>query len=205
MSHQLFTLGHSVMEFPVLLNLLRQFEIKCVADVRSRPRSQRFPQFDQSELQGTLRDASIRYLFLGEELGGRPEDPKAYRSDGLADYRARRKSRSFAAGMERVLSELERGDLALLCAEEDPLSCHRFLMICPELVAMGIAPLHIRKEGICETQHDAEDRLLQVQGMAAVAGASLFPEDREAALESSYLAQSEKYAFRVDPRELDIW
>ncbi|HKI10738.1 MAG TPA: DUF488 domain-containing protein [Candidatus Acidoferrum sp.] len=205
MNHRLFTIGHSAMEFAVFLKLLEQFEIKLVIDVRSRPRSQRFPQFDQIELEGTLRAADIRYLFLGEELGGRPEDPKGYRSDGLVDYRARRKSRTFASGIERVLGELERDDLVLLCAEEDPLNCHRFLMICPELAAMRIEPVHIRKGGIRETQREAEDRLLHAQKMAAVADASLFPEDREAALESAYVAQSEKYAFRIDPRELDIW
>ncbi len=205
MNHTVFTIGHSAMESAVFRKLLQQFEIKLVIDVRSRPRSQRFPQFDQIELEGALRALGIRYLFLGEELGGRPEDPKTYRGDGLVDYRARRKSREFASGIKRVLCELERGDLALLCAEQDPLNCHRFLMICPELVAMGIEPLHIRKGGIRETQREAEDRLLQVQRMAAVAGASLFPEDREAALESAYVAQSEKYAFRIDPRELEIW
>ena len=104
-----------------------------------------------------------------------------------------------------MLVELERDDLALLCAEEDPLNCHRFLMICPELAATGIEPVHIRKGGIGETQREAEDRLLHAQKMAAVADASLFPEDREAALESAYVSQSEKYAFRIDPRELDIW
>jgi uncharacterized protein (DUF488 family) len=193
------------MQSAVLLKLLEQFAIKLVVDVRSRPQSQRFPQFDRIELEGSLRAAGIRYLFLGEELGGRPEDPKGYRRDGLVDYRTRRKSRPFASGIERVLNELERDDLALLCAEEDPLNCHRFLMICPELAAVGIAPLHIRKGGIGETQREAEDRLLQTQKMAAVAGASLFSEEREAALENAYVAQSEKYAFRIDPRELEGW
>jgi len=123
----------------------------------------------------------------------------------LVDYCARRKSRGFAVGMERVLAELESGDLALMCAEEDPLSCHRFLMICPELVAAGIAPLHIRKGGILETQHAAEDRLLNLHKMAAVAGESLFPEDRQVALESAYVEQSKKYGFRIDARELEMW
>jgi uncharacterized protein (DUF488 family) len=205
MNHHLFTIGHSAMESDAFLKLLQQFEILLLIDVRSRPRSQRFPQFDQIELEGTLRRAGIRYLFLGEELGGRPEDPKGYRSDGLVNYRALRKSRTFAAGMKRVLAELESSDLALLCAEEDPLSCHRFLMICPELAAMEIAPVHIRKGGIQETQREAEDRLLQVQKMAAVAGESLFPEDRRVALESAYAAQSERYGFRIDPRELEMW
>ncbi len=205
MSHQLFTLGHSAMEFPTFLRILQKSEIGVLADVRSNPRSQRFPHFDQIELQGALPSAGIRYIFLGDELGGRPEDPKYYRSDGLVDYRARRKSRSFADGIQRVLSELERTSLVLICAEEDPLNCHRFLMICPELLALGIEPVHIRKGGIRESQRTAEDRLLRTQKMAAVAGASLFPQDRGDALEAAYLAQSQTYAFRIDPGELDIW
>ncbi len=205
MNHQLFTLGHSALGYPRFLELLQRFEIRLVADVRSRPRSQRFPQFDQIELEAALSASAIRYISLGEELGGRPEDPKVYRSDGLVDYRAFRKSRPFEAGIQRLLGELIQNDLALLCAEEDPLHCHRFLMICPELVSLGIEPIHIRKGGIRETQREAEDRLLRGQKMAAVAGLSLFPEDRELALESAYLAQSETRAFRIDPRELDIW
>lgn len=149
--------------------------------------------------------AGIRYLFLGEELGGRPEDPKGYRSDGLVNYRVLRKSRTFATGIDRVLTELEGSPLALLCAEEDPLSCHRFLMICPELTAIGIEPVHIRKGGIKDTQREAEDRLLQAQKMAAVAGESLFPEDRQDALEAAYVRQSEKFGFRIDPKELEGW
>jgi hypothetical protein len=92
-----------------------------------------------------------------------------------------------------------------MCAEEDPLNCHRFLMISPELVILGVEPCHIRKGGIIETQREAEDRLLQNQQLAAVAGASLFSVDREAALERAYMAQSEKCAFRIDPRVLEPW
>ena len=106
MNHRLFTIGHSAMETAVFLKLLQQFEIKLVIDVRSRPRSQRFPQFDQIELEGTLCVAGIRYLFLGEELGGRPEDPKGYRSDGLVDYRARRKSEHLPPGLSECWSNL---------------------------------------------------------------------------------------------------
>ncbi len=193
------------MELSTFLSVLQRFEIKIVADVRSNPRSQRNPQFDQAELEGTLKEAGVRYLFLGEELGGRPEDPKVYRSDGLVDYRVCRRRRGFMAGVERLVQELSKSDVVLMCAEEDPLSCHRFLMICPEFTALGIEPIHIRKGGYRETQRDAEDRLLNSKKMAAVAGNSLFAEDRMAALESAYVAQSETCAFRIDPSTLDIW
>jgi len=205
MAHKLFTIGHSATQLSVFLSMLKQSEISLLIDVRSRPRSQRFPHFDQIELEGALRMTGFRYLFLGEELGGRPEDPKAYGSDGIVDYGKWRRSRAFQAGLERVLKESAGHDLVLMCAEEDPLNCHRFLMICPELVAHGFEPLHIRKGGVIETQQEAEDRLLQLQQLGAVAGASLFASDRESALETAYLAQAKQCAFRLDPAEMERW
>jgi uncharacterized protein (DUF488 family) len=205
MAHKVFTIGHSAAQLSAFLAVLKQADINLLIDVRSRPRSYRFPHFDQAELEEALRMTGFRYLFLGEELGGRPEDPKAYGSDGVVDYKKWRKSRPFQAGLERVLSELAENDLALMCAEEDPLNCHRFLMICPELVALGLEPLHIRKGGIIETQQDAEDRLLQAQRLGAVAGSSLFASDRETTLESAYAGQAKECAFRLDPAEMERW
>ena len=131
MSHKLYTIGHSATQFPAFLAMLRGSEISLLVDVRSKPQSLRFPHFDQVELERTMPMENIHYVFLGEELGGRPEDPKAYGSDGIVDYLARRKSYGFRAGIERVIKDLAKNNLALMCSEEDPLNCHRFLMICP--------------------------------------------------------------------------
>src|SRR6266852_195404 len=205
MSHKLYTIGHSATQFPTFLAMLRRWEVSVLLDVRSKPQSLRFPHFDQVELERAVREEGISYVFLGEELGGRPEDPKAYGNDGIVDYEARRKSYGFRAGIERVIQELAKNDLVLMCSEEDPLNCHRFLMICPELVALGLEPRHIRKAGLIESQRDAEDRLLQIQEWGAIAGDSLFSSDRESALASAFTAQAKKCAFRLDPAELDRW
>ncbi len=205
MPHHIFTIGHSAMQLATLLELLQQSRIGLLVDVRSKPQSVRHPHFDRVELEGALPGGGIRYLFLGEELGGRPEDTGAYASDGVVDYRARRRSYAFQAGLERVMRELAQEAVVLMCAEEDPLQCHRFLMICPELVALGLEPLHVRKGGILETQRQAEDRLLEVQKLGAVAGASLFASDRAQALESAYDAQAKQCAYRIEPAEVDLW
>ncbi len=203
--HQLYTIGHSNLDWETFLSALRQFEIALVGDVRSRPLSSRFPHFSQPEIEFGLREAGMRYIFLGEELGGRPEDRKVYRSDGLVDYRACRRTRGFQSGIERVQRELDASALALMCAEEDPLDCHRFLMICPELVILGLDPAHIRRGAALETQREAEDRLLGQQQLSTVLGPSLFPIDRAQVLEDAYLAQAEKCAFRLDPQTAEIW
>lgn len=203
--HQLFTIGHSNSDLGMFLNSLQSHNIPLLADVRSRPQSFRFPHFSQPDFEASLRETGIRYLFLGEELGGRPDDPKVYRTDGLVNYRERRKSYGFQAGIERLARELEQSALTLMCAEEDPITCHRFLMICPELVALGIEPRHIRRGGLIETQCEAEDRLLEAHHFGDVASQSLFSGSRAAALEDAYVAQAEKCAFRADPQSVEYW
>ena len=201
----LFTVGHSILDFESFAKLLRDFGVELVADVRSLPQSARLPHFSQPGFEKLLDAEHISYLFLGEELGGRPDDPDAYRSNGVVDYEARRKSFAFQRGVERLLKELETRSVAMMCAEEDPLECHRFLMIGPELIKLGIVPLHIRKGSQIETQEAAENRLLAGTGFEAVAANTLFPDARSQALEDAYRLQAERFAFRAkslafDPR-----
>jgi hypothetical protein len=101
--------------------------------------------------------------------------------------------------------ELERRPVAMMCAEEDPLECHRFLMVGPELTKMGVFPAHIRKGSRIETQKAAENRLLADTGFEAVAADTLFPGARTDALEDAYKLQAEKFAFRAKPFVLDTW
>jgi uncharacterized protein (DUF488 family) len=201
----LFTVGHSILEFGPFAKLLKDRRVELVADVRTVPQSARLPHFSQPAFEKLLDGEHVLYLFLGEELGGRPDDVDAYRSNGVVDYIARRKSYAFQRGVERLLKELEGRSVAMMCAEEDPLECHRFLMICPELVKLGVRPLHIRKGGQIETQEAAENRLLAANGFAAIAANTLFPEARAEALENAYRLQADRYAFRVRPFALEPW
>ena len=201
----LFTVGHSILEFGQFAKLLKEHEVELLADVRSMPQSARLAHFSQPAFEKLLGAEQIAYLFLGEELGGRPDDPDAYRPNGVVDYEARRKSYAFQRGIERLWKELEGRSVAMMCAEEDPLECHRFLMICPELVKLGIHPLHLRKGGQIETQEAAENRLLAANGFAAVATNTLFPQARIEALEEAYRLQAERFAFRVKPFALEPW
>ena len=201
----LFTVGHSILDFETFARLLKDHGVKLVADVRTLPQSARLPHFSQPAFENLLRAEHLEYLFLGEELGGRPDDADAYRPDGLVDYQARRKSYAFQAGVNRLQKELEGRLVAMMCAEEDPLECHRFLMIGPELTKRGIIPLHIRKGSRLETQEAAEDRLLADTGFEAVAANTLFPGARTDALEDAYRLQAEKFAFRAKPHVLDTW
>lgn len=207
---RLFTVGHSSMEADDFVRLLEKHAVKLLIDVRSQPVSGRFPHFNGAALSRILERNGIGYLLLGEELGGRPDDPGAYRPDGAVDYRKRRKSYAFGAGIERVEREVEKGRLALMCAEDDPIECHRFLMICPELVTIGLQPWHIRRDGSVKGQESAEDRLLRSTGFADVAANTLFPSARTEAIEEA-LELQECIHFRPrlrltlgEPLEVDL-
>lgn len=204
-SNGLFTLGHSNLEMSDFLGTLLRHEIKVVCDVRSRPGSFRFPQFNREPLEARLTAAKIRYEFCGEQLGGRPLDPQFYLANGLVDYSKRRRAPAFLEALDRAIGLSRERKTAILCAEEDPLHCHRFLLICPALVERGAAPVHLRRGGTAETQRDAEDRLLQLHGFADVTSDSLFAHGREAALEDALRLQSEQYGFRTSPEAIEYF
>jgi uncharacterized protein (DUF488 family) len=203
--HPLYTIGHSNLEPSAFLGTLILYEIKMVCDVRSRPGSFRFPQFNREPLMAQLASAKIIYQFFGDQFGGRPLDARYYRPNGLVDYPARRKAPDFEEALDRLLGFAKSQPLVVMCAEEDPLHCHRFLMICPALVQRRIQPIHLRRGGTTESQRDAEDRLLQLHGFADVTSNSLFAQGRDGALEDALRLQSEQYGFRTSPEAIEYF
>ena len=204
-SHTVFTIGHSNHDLGDFLAVLVHHGAQTLCDVRSRPGSFRFPQFNREPLEAATGLARLEYQFLGESLGGRPDDPRVYRSDGLVDYFARRKSSDFSAGVDRLLEFSRTANIALMCAEEDPLQCHRFLMICPALIERGVVPVHIRRGGTLESQQDAEDRLLDLHGGDAFTSGALFVSERGFALEDALRRQAEEFAFRTSPEAIEYF
>lgn len=204
-SHTLFTIGHCNLEMSDLLGVLIRHDIHVVCDVRSRPGSFRFPQFNREPLMAQLATAKIIYQFFGDQFGGRPLDSRYYRPDGLVDYAARRKAPDFEDALDRLLGFLPNKNIVLMCAEEDPLHCHRFLMICPAVVQRGVVPSHLRRAAALESQRDVEDRLLQLHGFADVTSNSLFSQGRAAALEDALRLQSEQYGFRSSPEAIEYF
>jgi uncharacterized protein (DUF488 family) len=204
-SRTLFTIGHSNHDLGDFLAVLVNHHVKTLCDVRSRPGSLRFPQFNREPLEALLTSAGLGYKFLGEALGGRPADPSVYHSDGLVDYAARRKSPEFADGIDRLLELLRASNIGVMCAEEDPLQCHRFLMICPALLDRDVLPAHIRRGGILESQRDAEDRLLERHGRTAFATGSLFVSERDSAIEEALELQAKEFGFRASPEAIEYF
>jgi uncharacterized protein (DUF488 family) len=157
---EVFTIGHSTHSWEKFLELLRRHRIKAVADVRSSPFSQHNPQFNREPLQLALRQQGIAYVSLGNELGARRSEPECY-VHGRADYSLIAQMPAFIRGMERIIKGAAKMRLAIMCAEKDPLDCHRCILVSPRLVEKGISVLHIHSDGTLESQAEAERRLAQ--------------------------------------------
>jgi uncharacterized protein (DUF488 family) len=161
---EIFTIGHSNHSFERFGELLGQHDIVALADVRSAPYSRSHPDFNREFLKRKLAEASIAYEFLGRELGARPEDARFYQQDRV-QYRVLAQSPLFRAGLDRVIKGAEAQRLALLCAEKEPLECHRTLLVSRELVAQGALVVHIHADGGLETYADAMKRLIKILGL----------------------------------------
>jgi len=160
---ELLTIGHSNLTAHRFVALLKHAGVTAIADVRSVPFSRWCPWFSGKALAERLAREAIAYIALGDALGGRPRDPRLYR-DGVADYEAMAARAEFAAGLERVVDEMARHRVCLLCAEREPLDCHRCLLVGRALAARGLALGHIRPDGTIEPHAATEQRLLALAG-----------------------------------------
>ena len=159
----LFTIGHSDHAAGHLVSLLRLHGVEAVADVRSHPYSQRLQQFNRETFEATLAAAGIRYVFLGRELGARREEQECY-VDGRADYGLIANTTAFQEGLKRVQQGLAKMPIALLCAEYDPITCHRMILVCRHLRLTCPTIQHILRDGRLESNQQAELRLIRELG-----------------------------------------
>jgi uncharacterized protein (DUF488 family) len=162
-SFDLFSIGHSNIAAERFLALLRDAGVDAVADVRSTPFSRRFPWFSGKTLAATLTPHGLTYLAYGDALGGRPRDAALYR-DGVADYEAMAQQPDFQVGLDRLLADAARARVCLMCAEREPLDCHRCLLVGRSLAERGLAVGHILHDGTTEPHRATEQRLLALFG-----------------------------------------
>lgn len=149
----LYSIGHGTRPLEVFLGLLKEHVIEYLIDVRTRPYSRFNPQYNRKALEQSLGAVGIRYVFMGDTLGGRPEDPSCYTPDGRADYAVMRTKDLFLAGMERLVKAHGTGcAVAMMCSESKPSECHRTRLIGQALAQANVPVMHIDERGMLSTQ-----------------------------------------------------
>jgi uncharacterized protein (DUF488 family) len=187
----IYTIGHSKHPIDHFVALLQRHAIGAVADVRSTPYSRFNPQFNREKLQASLAAAGMRYVFLGEELGARSKDPGCYDETGRVSYAKLAATPAFRRGLDRLMSGMRDHRIAIMCAEREPLDCHRTILVARELEKLGVPVVHILHDGSLEPHSEAMQRLAT---RLKLVGKDLFRTPAEL-IEEAYEAQSARIAY----------
>ena len=178
-----------------MLDILKKNEIQALVDVRSNPFSKYKPEFNADNIKKSLITNKMLYVYLGKELGARSLNDQCY-IDNRADYTKISQTPEFNHGLNRIIKGLAKFNIVLLCAEQDPLKCHRNILVCRNLKNQVKNINHILKDGIIETNSNAEDRLLREYGLIEDDFFTI-PEER---LKSAYDKRSLEIAYKKNDR-----
>jgi uncharacterized protein (DUF488 family) len=187
----IWTIGHSNHSALRLIDLLQGAGVECVADVRSVPFSRRNPQFGQRALIASLKDAGIEYWFLGDALGARPKDEDCYES-GKVSYARIAATVAFRDAIAELMDRSQSKRIAIMCAEKEPLDCHRTILVGRALAQRGVELRHILADGRIEPHAALEERLLHL----AKEHVDLLS-SRDAALARAYDKRGRQMAFSL--------
>lgn len=188
------TIGHGKTDIHLFIRALLRYKVNCIVDVRSSPYSRHNPSFNKEIFQKTLTDNNISYNWLGNLLGGRPEDSSVYDENGIVDYDKLVKTKPFLNGLEMLEKLSLDYNVAIMCSENDPMKCHRFLAISKELSRREFRVVHIKDIQSIIKQSDLEDALIKLHFGENIQ-LDLFS-GTEDNLEQSYLKQSKLCAYR---------
>jgi uncharacterized protein (DUF488 family) len=156
----LLTFGYGARRLEEAVRLLKQHDVEFLVDVRSVPWSRFQPDFSQDHLVDALRGHGIRYLFMGAPLGGRPDEPECYDSDGRVDYRACARRPAFRSGIDRLVTAAAAGyRIAIMCSEGRPEDCHRTKLVSEALVEAGVDVRHLDERNELRSHTEILDRL----------------------------------------------
>jgi uncharacterized protein (DUF488 family) len=196
---EVLTIGHSNHAIERFIALLAQHEVRVLADVRSVPYSRRNPAYNREALERSLAQANVAYVFLGKELGAKSPDPAHYEA-GRVQYRRLAATELFKTGLARVIEQAKSHRLAIMCAEKDPLACHRTLLVARELEASAVPVLHIHADGRLERHADVLRR------MSAELGVPEFDllRSRAELEDEAYTLQERRIAYVLRPADTPV-
>ena len=155
LDYRVFTIGHGGRTLDGIVTQLKDWEVRFVVDVRSQPYSRHQPEFSREALKVGLTGSGLEYLFMGDQLGGRPDDPSCYTENGNVDYGVYRGHSLFQEGIRRLLTGCRRGySLALLCSEGNPKNCLRSGLIGDDLQSKLVEVIHLLPGGGVQSQSE---------------------------------------------------
>lgn len=166
MNQSVYSIGYATKSLDTFLSQLKAHGISAVVDVRSVPFSKAFAEYHQPAIKQSLRNNGIHYIHMGDELGPRSKDPAHYNENNQVQFDRLMKANLFLKGVDRVINGVNKGHtICLMCAEKDPLNCHRTLLVGYYLLReKNINVAHILHDGELADQEQIEAEMVERHG-----------------------------------------
>lgn len=182
---RIFTVGYGNRTFQEFARILERHGIKYLVDVRSKPYSRVNPDFSKQTLERNLAQNDVKYVFMGDTLGGLPEDPVCYTPDGRVDYEKCKAQPNYQAGIDRLKNAANQDlGVAVMCSELKPQHCHRSKLIAVSLTELDVEVVHIDEKGEAISQAQVIAEVKAELNGTAPGQLSLFGEEIEHSLTS---------------------
>ena len=199
-----YTIGYTSFDIDNFIRVLKKYGVTCLVDVRSVAKSSYYKDYDDVVLAPNLKKHGILYRNYKEEFGARQENKAFYSEKGYLDFEVFASSLQFLEGVNKIKSAQKLGyKVCLMCAEKDPINCHRTILIARNLAKMGFHVEHIlANEQVC-SQGEIDERLLD-KFFPTRMQVSLFGEDNlsdEEKLEKAYRLKNEEIGFRLEEEQ----
>ena len=200
---EIFTIGYSGFTIDSFVYTLKQFDIKCVVDVRSIPFSKFHPDYNKDFLCKVLNENKILYRHYANEFGARQNDHSFYDEDGILDFHKFIASEQFQSGISKVENGIQIGySFAMMCAEKDPINCHRSIMVGQGFKKSGFSVKNIIDENRYESQEALEDRLLDMyfadRNQLSIFDLSIIPPNESDLINRGYVKRNKEIGFRIN-------
>ena len=159
---EIFTIGHSNYKIEKLIDMLRYYNINCVVDIRGTPYSKYNVQYNKETIKDTLIKEGFVYIYMAKEFAAKRENKVSYNKEGYSDFERVINENDFKKGIERLKIGCEKGyRIALLGAMQDPIRCHRSILVGRALVDNGFIVKHILDDYSIALQNDIEEDILE--------------------------------------------
>lgn len=200
----IYTIGYSCFKIDDFISVLKKYKINSLIDVRSNPNSMYYTDYNMSNLETLLKANGIIYRNYKKEFGARQENPR-FHGNGYLDFAKFVKSDNFLEGVKKIEAGIERGYVfAFMCAEKDPSTCHRNIMVAREFYKKGYEIGNILFDGTIELQRCIEERLVD-QYFPNRNQLTLFQDELswEEMVDKSYQQRNSEIGYRKDQKEDD--
>ncbi len=201
MTNIVYTIGYTSFDINKFIEVLKSYNVKCLIDVRSLPKSGYYKDFDDTNLSKLLQKNDIIYRNYQKEFGARQENKEFYNKDGYLDFELFSQSKQFQEGIEKVKNAENSGyTVCLMCAEKDPINCHRTILITHNLYKNNFNIKHILADESTCSQKDIDNRLLEIY-FPNRSQISLFETDNlseEENIEQAYRLKNKEIGFKLE-------